>query len=268
MRLRCNPICFSLLLFAVGGLVLVGYCGEAEAQNIRRDFYVTDGPVDAELLSGNTLYLGGSFTRVAPATGGGIPLDPISGLSVKGFPKVLGIVYAVVADGAGGWYIGGDFTSVGEVQRSNLAHILSDTTVSAWDPGVDPGGFVFALAVNGGTVYAGGLFFSIGGQMRNHIAALDANTGLATAWDPNAGPVYALAVSGSTVYAGGEFTSMVGGQPRNYIAAIDASTGLATTWAPNASFPVRALAVSGDTVYAGGQLSTMNEKWTTSMIEK
>ena len=36
-------------------------------------------------------------------------------------------------------------------------------------------------------------------QRRNHIAALDAQTGKATAWNPNAnGSVYALAVSGST----------------------------------------------------------------------
>ena len=69
-----------------------------------------------------------------------------------------------------------------------------------------------ALAVSGSTVYAGGTFSSIGGQSRNRIAALDASTGDATAWDPNASnAVFALAVSGSTVYAGGDFTT-IGGQ--------------------------------------------------------
>jgi len=58
-------------------------------------------------------------------------------------------------------------------------------------------------------VYAGGSFTLIGGQTRNNIAALDATTGAATAWNPDANYIVnTLAVSGSTVYAGGEFISI------------------------------------------------------------
>src|SRR5450756_316767 len=93
-------------------------------------------------------------------------------------------------------------------------------------------------------------------QTRNRIAAIDAATGEATSWNPNAnGAVYALAVSGTTVYAGGWFTS-IGRQTRNYIAALDAS-GNATSWNPNADSYVLALAVSGTTVYAGGYFTTI-----------
>jgi hypothetical protein len=106
-------------------------------------------------------------------------------------------------------------------------------------------------------VYAGGEFTSIGGQARNYIAALDASTGSATGWNPNAeNYVLALAVSGTTVYAGGGFTS-IGGQTRNKIAALDASTGSATGWNPNAVGEVSALAVSGTTVYAGGDFTSI-----------
>ena len=91
---------------------------------------------------------------------------------------------------------------------------------------------MFTLAVSGSTVYAGGYFNSIGGEERHRIAALDARTGDAAAWNPTAGEsVYALAVSGSTVYVGGSFTS-VGGVGRNNIAALDAQTGKATAWNP------------------------------------
>ena len=42
---------------------------------------------------------------------------------------------------------------------------------------------MYALAVSGTKVYAGGIFTTIGDQTRKYIAALDAATGLATAWN-------------------------------------------------------------------------------------
>ena len=121
--------------------------------------------------------------------------------------------------------------------------------------------------MSGSIVYAGGHFTSIGAscasigcRSRAGIAALDATTGRATAWNPNAqtpfetqaAAVDALAVSGSTVYAAGEFT-WIGGRARNYIAALDATTGRATPWNPKINlFGTFALAVSGSTLYAGG----------------
>src|SRR5439155_14950427 len=84
------------------------------------------------------------------------------------------------------------------------------------------GGEVYVLAMSGCTVYAGGYFTSIGGQALNRIAALDAATGAATAWNPNANDgVLALAVSGSTVYAGGYFSD-IGGVGQSRISAIAA----------------------------------------------
>jgi hypothetical protein len=50
---------------------------------------------------------------------------------------VDGRVLAGVSDGAGGWFIGGDFRSVGGIQRSNLAHVLADKSIGPWDPGTD-----------------------------------------------------------------------------------------------------------------------------------
>jgi hypothetical protein len=54
-----------------------------------------------------------------------------------------------------------------------------------WNPNADDG--VFSLTVPGDTIYAGGPLANIGGQARNHIAALSAATGQADmGWDPNA----------------------------------------------------------------------------------
>ena len=62
-------------------------------------------------------------------------------------------------------------------------------------------------------------FTSIGGQSRNRIARLDATTGLADSFDPDAGDdVLSIAVQGDgKILAGGTFTN-IGGQSRNRIA--------------------------------------------------
>src|SRR5262249_55534659 len=118
---------------------------------------------------------------------------------------------------------------------------------------------VFALAVSGSTVYAGGDFVTIGGQSRNRIAALDATSGLATAWNPAANDsVRAIAVSGSTGYAGGLFTQIRTGptlQNRNRGAGIGAVRGLATPWNPDFDVDVLALRVADSSVYAGGKFT-------------
>ena len=125
----------------------------------------------------------------------------------------------------------------------------------AWNPNMSYG-TVNSLAVSGTTVYAGGEFTSIGGRWRNEIAALDATTGNATAWDPNAnGYVNSLLVSGTTVYATGNFTS-IGGQSRNRIVALDSATGNVLAWNPNANGIVYSLAVNGAMVYVGGGFSS------------
>jgi len=185
--------------------------------------YATNGTVYAVAVGPDgTTYIGGNFTQVGPATGGWAPIDAGAGALPPSFPKVAGVVSALAPDGSGGWYIGGLFTAVGGVSRNNLAHILADGSVDpAWDPNANDG--VSALAVSGGTVYAGGAFTTmISGvttTTRNYLAAIGTD-GTLGAWNPNANSaVNALAVSGSTVYAGGWFTTM-GGTARNYLAAI------------------------------------------------
>ena len=84
-------------------------------------------------------------------------------------------------------------------------------------------------------MYAGGTFTNIGGKARNNIAALDATSAAATAWNPNANnTVFALAVSNSTIYAGGDFTS-IGGQSRRDLAKLSSiGTGAAAAIAGHA----------------------------------
>src|SRR5262245_48666338 len=97
--------------------------------------WITNGPVSAVALSGNTVYLGGAFTYVGPPTGSFVALDQGSGSPIAPFAQVRGTVSAIAADSAGGWYLGGTFTAIGGVTRNNLAHIRADRTLDlAWNP--------------------------------------------------------------------------------------------------------------------------------------
>ena len=221
----------------------------------------------------STLYIGGDFTYVGPATGGGIainadPAAPANDQPDYAYPAVNGVVHAVLPDGAGGWYIGGQFSKVGNVSLNNIAHINNDLTVdSTWAPDAD--GPVRALALSGATLYAGGDFtrFAGGTITRNYLAALDTaatvTADIPTAWAPDAdGPVRALALNGAILFAGGDFTAFAGGTiARNYLAALDTAATVAadipTAWDPGADGMVRALALSGATLYVGGDFGSL-----------
>jgi hypothetical protein len=221
--------------------------------------YVVNGQVLAIARSGNTIYLGGNFSEIGPRTGPLVSIGEASGAADPTLPQVSGgeaTIAAVIGDGAGGEYIGGNFTHVGGVARSNVAHILANGTVDpAWNP--DANGEVDALALSDGTVYLGGDFNgadSINGtQTRNYAAAVDATTGIDTGWNPDAnGDVLALAVSGSLVFLGGEFTS-IDGSARNHVAAVTSLFGNVSTWNPGTNGIVYALAANNSgTIYLGG----------------
>ena len=125
------------------------------------------------------------------------------------------------------------------------------------------------ILVSGDTVYLAGAFTQITDRSgttfaRNNLAAIDANTGAVTAWNPNAqntsgnSSVRALALSsdGSRMFVGGTFTS-VGGLTRNRLAAVDPVTGAVDkNWkGTGTNNVVRALAVAGDRLYLGGDFT-------------
>ena len=272
--LRAFTLCF------LGGLLAALLPGNARGSLVdsvpeRTD--VTNGPVQAIVRSGDTIYIGGRFDRVGPRTGPGVELA-LDGSQNPGLPEISGAgpsliggsgggLSAVVADGSGGWYIGGLFTHVGGVPRTNLAHVRADRSV---DPGFNPAvnDAVHALVVSGSTLYVGGLFTSIGGQPRNYIAALDSADGSVKPFNPIANAaVEELVISddGTLIYAGGRFT-VIGGQPRLSIAALNAGgplDGTATpTFNPSATGTlgagrVDALAISGSILYVGGTFNTI-----------
>jgi len=261
---------FQQVLIIAMVLSLIAHKATAQPATLRADAWATDGQVFDIEQSRGIIYIGGKFDNVIMNTGAGAALDMRTALPIP-LARIDGAINAVVPDGAGGWYVGGSFTTKVDdfTTRKNLVHILSNGTLDLeWKP--EPNARVHALALHGATLYVGGEFTKIDGKDRNNIAALNAATGQAVAWDPNAtiitgsgsssvvtatgATVRTLAVNGRTIYAGGSFTH-IGRAARNYIAALDSLSGDATPWNPDANHVVRTVVVSGSAIYAGGNFT-------------
>src|SRR5262249_52328090 len=102
--------------------VLVSSWSPAAAQTLDTKLWEPNARPNAIAVADDIVYIAGGFTYVGPGTGGGAALSAESGAVLPRFPKIDGTVIAVAPDGEGGWFIGGDFKTVGRIPRNRLAH--------------------------------------------------------------------------------------------------------------------------------------------------
>ena len=172
-----------------------------------------DDDVTAIATNGETMYVGGFFRHV-----GGEPRTYLAAISastgaVKAFRADCDGVPDALALSDSTLFVGGEYiSSINGQPRIDLAALDATTgDVKPWDAHLsgsvaNPTPDVSALAISGHTLYVGGDFWSLGGQVRPCLAALDDSVGLATAWAPRADfPVSTFMISGNTLYAGGGF---------------------------------------------------------------
>jgi len=214
------------------------------------------------------ILVAGIFVQIGGQTREGMArLDPVTGLADLFDPHVSSLgVLAITVQTDGKILVGGSFKMIGGAMRNNIAR-LDPETGSADNFNPNANASVIAIVVQPiGRILVGGFFSganSIGGQMRNSIARLDAASGLADAWDPNANlPVNSIAVqSDGKILVGGYFNgeNSIGGQLRNRIARLDPTTGLADSFNPNANNTVYTIAMQADgKILASGSFSGFN----------
>ena len=139
-------------------------------------------------------------------------------------------------------YAGGIFTRVNStVVRNKIAGLHNFFgTADSFDPNashVTSSPYVYAIAPWGSTIFAGGIFTTIGGQSRYNVAALESNLGTATSWNPGIGTeVRALKIANNTLYVGGDTGGGAGENRRGFLAfcLVQAPSALTATAAgPN-----------------------------------
>lgn len=100
---------------------------------------IVDGEIKTiQQMENGNIFLGGDFEYIAPDHGSAVLLPSassgITNPTPLAFPHVNGLVYSAVDDGQGGWFIGGNFTKVGNHEKPGFAHIDQMGQVLPWQP--------------------------------------------------------------------------------------------------------------------------------------
>lgn len=195
---------------------------------------------------GDRILVRGPFDSLGAYSGSGMPVDPATGERVSA-PELDGQVSVAIPDGHGGWFVGGDFDHVGDVPAGGVAH-LDSAGVPDPDFAPDVDGLVSALALDGDTLWFGGIFERVDGTHRKHLASLSVSTGELTTFSaPQSRRVTELAFAPAS---GDRPARLYVGSDR--LLAVDPTTGATDLGFAAHQGDVRALLVDGDRVYVGG----------------
>jgi hypothetical protein len=222
-------------------------------------------------VSGSNVFAAGNFTNAGGtavnyiAKWNGSSWSPLGSGMAGSEPYEGGPVVCALAASGSNLYVGGVFTLAGGVAATNIAK-WDGSSWSALGSGVSGGGnylsVVYALAVSGSDVYAGGSFANPDGSAATNIAKWNGSSWSALGLGMQTfDHVFALAVSGSDLYVGGLF-GKAGGIPASCIAKWNGSSwsplgsGLGIVYPPPNDLAVRALAVLGNNLYVGGGFTT------------
>lgn len=233
-----------------------------------------NGVVWSQVVVGNRVYAGGSFSTARPAGGGGttvprsnlLAYDITNGQLITSFNPTLNGQVRTVALSPDGTrlYVGGDFTTVNGQTRRRIAAFNAQTgaLITNFAPSMDYQ--VHAIAPTNTTVYIGGNFGAVGNQNRGNLAAVSASNGALLNWAPQAtgGYVWSMAINpqGTKVAVGGSFTALNGSNNPGYgLGMVDATTGASLPMAVNqyvrngtSDGAITTLTADANNVYGGG----------------
>ena len=242
----------------------------------------TDGIVFSLVYGNGVIYAGGTFGNALPpgtpagTTTGEVPrtylaaFNSTTGALITSFDPTItysgsnahpGIFAMALSPDGSTLYVGGIFSSVNGVARSNLAAFSTSTgALTSWDPTTGAEVRSIAPSPSGSEIYIGGAFGAMDSKTRTFAAAVNNTTGGLLPWAPVLdSSVYALAVTpdDSQVLLGGYFQH-INGVAQNSAGAVDTVTGTTNVpWGPGNFIPhnsgcqssVKDIVISGGTAY-------------------
>lgn len=189
--------------------------------------------VNTILLVGNTVYVGGVFSSIQgqtrynlaafdKTTGQLLSWEPVNSSMVLVLAENNGFIFA------GGW---GTFSSP-FTTASNSAAKLNPITgaIENWYPQINNGS-VKSFAFSGDSVFVGGNFQAVNGQLRTGLASISLLNGSLKPWNPilnttfNTPDVVSLLTDNNRIYVGGIFEGINGDWDKKYVSSFDLNSG-------------------------------------------
>jgi Domain of unknown function (DUF5122) beta-propeller len=215
--------------------------------------------------NGDWLYVAGNFDTVNDQLAKNFAaVDTATGTVVDAnfLPRINKTVRTILV-GEGRVYIGGLFTTVDGESRNHLAAFLPDGTLEAdWapstthsDPNHSAAVHTLEWAVDGGTIFVGGGFNRVDGQIRTSVARVTPDTGQLQIWQipptqVGTNVAWDLLATPTVLYGGF-------GDGPNWAGAYSMATG-SQVWRNNYVGNVQGLALSptGNRLFLAGHMGT------------
>ncbi|MEL6675367.1 MAG: PKD domain-containing protein [Bacteroidota bacterium] len=222
--------------------------------DIEDHLWMVNGQTGSGVVHDGTLYLAGSFSEAGPYQPG-LAAHDYTLDSILAFPYLNpdGQIHDIVSDEKGGWFLAGEFETVGHAPRHNLAHV--DSLGHVLPLQVEVNGLIRRLAYRAGHLYLGGDFDSVQNVVRRGLADIDPATGLLRDLDLDMNPgaeVWQIGLNDSFLVVTGRFfitddNSIV--QHKHFVTADLLTHTAREWWGLNINDPVEQMAMTGDSVF-------------------
>lgn len=180
-------------------------------------------------------------------------------LTTSGTPEPINSI-ALSTDGSNQLYAGGKFNIAGHQNLVSVSDPAGAATVnSSFRADASIGSSIYSVGANQvGKLFVGGDFQSIGGVLRNNMAAIDLSSGQATSWTSpyGVGEVTAVKSDGNYVYA---TSQIAGANPPSVVKISTGNTGTGSWqyYTGSTSDFLSTLTLDQGTLYAGGLFTSL-----------
>lgn len=221
----------------------------------------------------NHIYIGGMTSVVGENTKNSFILDKNTGNINETNPLINMLVNDAVKDADGAIYIGGAFTLVDDEPLEGLIKMLPDGSIDksfSFEFGFhnnlasNKKDGIKCLYIHNNYLYIGGVFDTINGQSKNHIARINlTDNKVDNTWSPDIeltynGSINTIAADDDYVYFGGLFFS-TGKKSISHLARADINDGIIDEdWSPNPSTSVNSILIDNNSLFVGGRFSTID----------